>query len=292
MIVAVPCVASLLAVSLGVAHSPLAVGELQAGHESQLLIAKSKGKHSKGGGGHHPGLNSGGRTGFKHAAPSFDRGNVKPIGGWRDGNVRATNHGLQSDWQRAGDRWDHQRDRSFRKPDNNWERVGDRWDRHLDRVGDRFDNRVDRLDRRLDRWDDWGGRWPGWARRGWGVARPWNYGWYSNRNYNQQWGWWGARAAAWGIGSLATASIINNAVDDAIDAQRTTIIVPDSSYQLIYGSVAPTNDQSLSFTAVRGDSDVAFTADCRSGDLNGKAPGSVAEAQLLNAACQIAFGNG
>jgi hypothetical protein len=68
-------------------------------------------------------------------------------------------------------------------------------------------------------------------------------------------------------------------------------VVPDSNYRLIYGSVAPSNDQSLSFSAVNADQDVAFTADCRSGDLNGQAPASVAEAELLNAACQIAFGD-
>jgi hypothetical protein len=56
---------------------------------------------------------------------------------------------------------------------------------------------------------------PGWARPGWGVARPWNYGWYGGWA-TPTWGWWGARAAAWGVATLATAAIINDAVDDAV----------------------------------------------------------------------------
>jgi len=34
-----------------------------------------------------------------------------------------------------------------------------------------------------------------------------------------------------------------------------------------------------------------LTADCNAGLLNGVDPTSAAEAQLLNAACQVAFGN-
>jgi hypothetical protein len=34
-----------------------------------------------------------------------------------------------------------------------------------------------------------------------------------------------------------------------------------------------------------------WTADCRSGSLNGYQPAGSAEAQLLNAACQVAFGS-
>lgn len=32
-------------------------------------------------------------------------------------------------------------------------------------------------------------------------------------------------------------------------------------------------------------------ADCQDGELNGYAPNTAAEAQLLNAACQIAYGS-
>jgi len=74
---------------------------------------------------------------------------------------------------------------------------------------------------------------PGWARPGWGVARPWNTGWYGGWS-NPPWGWWGARAAVWGIGTLATAAVINNAVDAAINSQVSYIVVPNTSYQLLY----------------------------------------------------------
>lgn len=131
---------------------------------------------------------------------------------------------------------------------------------------------------------------PGWARPGWGVARPWNTGWYGSWN-SPTWGWWGARAAAWGIGTLATAAVINSAVDAAIDNQTTSIVVPNTSYQLLYGSVAPTGTASISFAIVADGSTYPLTADCQAGTLNGALPASAAEAELLNAACQVAFGS-
>lgn len=132
---------------------------------------------------------------------------------------------------------------------------------------------------------------PGWARPGWGVARPWNWGWYGGWN-NPPWGWWGARAAVWGIGTLATASVINSAVDAAINDQVSYIVVPNSSYQLLYGSVAPTGSASVSFAVTADGSTYQLTADCQSGTINGQDPATAAEAELLNAACQVAYGNG
>ncbi len=131
---------------------------------------------------------------------------------------------------------------------------------------------------------------PGWARPGWGYARPWNYGWYGGWA-TPTWGWWGARAAVWGIGSLATAAIINEAVDNAINSQQTMIIVPNSNYQLLYGTVQPTGSNSVQFNVSVDGSTYQLTADCQSGLLNGVQPASSAEAELLNAACQVAFGN-
>lgn len=313
MNVILPYMVSLLAANPGLQPVALPRGVWMPEHHSHHLVAKGKIKQSKDGGLQHQRRASSGRTGFQHVAPSFNRGNIKPIGGWRDGHVGATDvardariragnrrdgrdfttrGSLQNDWQRVDERWDRRHQRTLRQLDNDWQRVDDRWDRRLDRAGTRLDHRLNRIDRRLDRLDDWGGgRWPGWARRGWGLARPWNYGWYGNWNNNPPWGWWGARAAAWGIGTLATASIINHAVDDAIDAQSTTIGIPESEYRLIYGSVLPTSDQRINFIAVSNDTEIAFSADCSSGDLNGQAPATASEAELLNAACQIAFGN-
>lgn len=130
---------------------------------------------------------------------------------------------------------------------------------------------------------------PGWARPGWGVARPWNYGWYGGWA-TPSWGWWGARAAAWGVGTLATAAIINSAVDAAVASNQTTIVVPNTDYQLLYGTIQPSGTYGVSFDVSAGDSTYQLSADCQSGLLNGQEPQTAQEAELLNAACQVAFG--
>jgi hypothetical protein len=85
--------------------------------------------------------------------------------------------------------------------------------------------------------------------------------------------------------------VINNAVDDAINDQVSYIVVPDTSYQLLYGSVSPVGSQSVSFAVTADGSTYQLTADCQAGTLDGRTPSSAAEAQLLNAACQVAFGS-
>ncbi|KEF41255.1 MAG: hypothetical protein ER33_12510 [Cyanobium sp. CACIAM 14] len=130
---------------------------------------------------------------------------------------------------------------------------------------------------------------PGWARPGWGVARPWNHGWYGGWA-SPPWGWWGARAAAWGVGTLATAAIINSAVDAAVNSDQTTIVVPNTSYELLYGTVQPSGASAISFAVSADGSTYQLSADCGSGLLNGQEPQTAEEAELLNAACQVAFG--
>ena len=133
---------------------------------------------------------------------------------------------------------------------------------------------------------------PGWARPGWGYARPWNTGWYGGWA-TPAWGWWGARAATWGIASLATASVINAAVDSAVNANTTYIVVPNSSYELQYGTVEPypAGTVGVRFVATQAGSSYELSADCQTGYLNGREPATAAEAELVNAACQVAFGN-
>ena len=132
---------------------------------------------------------------------------------------------------------------------------------------------------------------PGWARAGWGVARPWgNVGWYGGWA-RPPWGWWGASAAAWGIGTLASAAIINSAVNSAINSQSTYIVVPDTDFQLLYGTVRPSGNSGVSFAATINGTTLEMTADCQAGTLNNQSPSSAAAAQLLNAACQVAYGN-
>jgi hypothetical protein len=46
----------------------------------------------------------------------------------------------------------------------------------------------------------------------------------------------------------------------------------------------------VSFEADNGYDTVRFNANCRDGTLNGGTPRNANEAQLLNAACQVAFG--
>ncbi|MEB3168130.1 MAG: hypothetical protein VKK97_05285, partial [Synechococcaceae cyanobacterium] len=131
---------------------------------------------------------------------------------------------------------------------------------------------------------------PGWARPGWGVARPWNWGWYGGWS-QPPWGWWAANAALWGIASLATAAMINNAVNHAISTNVSYIVVPNSGYQLQFGSVQPSGEATVSFVATANGTSYQLSADCNAGLLNGLPPASQPEAELLNAACQVAFGN-
>jgi hypothetical protein len=133
---------------------------------------------------------------------------------------------------------------------------------------------------------------PGWARHDWQRHRPWNHGWYGRGWYGNvpSWGWWAPQAAAWGISSLATAAMINDAVTAAIDRKQSTIAVPGSKDQLDYGSLAVPSNDVTTFVVNRDGRSFRMDADCRDGELNGHAPNDAAEAQLLNAACQIAFG--
>jgi hypothetical protein len=131
---------------------------------------------------------------------------------------------------------------------------------------------------------------PGWARPGWALARPWGYGWYGVSAV-PAWGWWGARAAAWGLTTLTTAAVINAAVNDAVDDHVSYIVVPNSDYQLQYGTVAPQGSDGVTFVVTSNGSSYQLNADCRSGTLNGRDPNTAAEAELINAACQVAYGS-
>ncbi|MEY3963361.1 MAG: hypothetical protein RLZZ106_616 [Cyanobacteriota bacterium] len=296
---------------------------------SELLARKGGGGGRSGGrsGGSRGGGGRGGSrgaSGFKHSGSSLNRGSKPPQGGWskkssgkaspsldrsgsknrndnRGGN-RSDNRNSKRDDRnrqtsndnRRGERNDSRNKNRDDRFDSRQDRRDDRWDSRDKRRDDRWDNRDNRRDdrwhNRNKRWDDRWDRYPGWARPGWGYARPWNYGWYGGWS-SPSWGWWGASAAAWGITTLTTAAIINAAVDDAVNAQSTTIVVPNSDYNLLYGTVQPVNDQSVRFAIDSGGSEVQMSADCRAGTLDGRSPNSAAEAELLNAACQVAFGN-
>ena len=156
------------------------------------------------------------------------------------------------------------------------------------RQGNRTDRVNDRSSTRRQAINTWDRNPPNWVNSNWTVNRPWRYGWYGGSTWNN-WGWWPGRAAAWGLGSLATFAVIDSLVDSAVSSQTSYIVVPDSDYSLYYSSVQPTGDL-VSFQADDGSNTLTFRADCRSGTLNGYPPQNADEAQLLNAACQVAFG--
>jgi hypothetical protein len=257
-----------------------------------------------------PRSGGGGNSGFRNAAPGMTRGSRRPQGGWtsnsrgrgtpaisgggrgadgsrRDRN-RVADRGPSADRGRQ-DRLDQRRDRRDDRLDQRRDRRDDRLDQRLDRANDRRDDRWRSTRRRWERWDRWYG-YPGWARPGWGAARPWPVGWYGGWS-SPRWSWWGPNAAAWGITTLATAAIINAAVDNAVARNTTYIVVPNSSYLLLYGTVRPVGSRSTSFAVVSDGYEIDLTADCDRGTLDGFVPESRAEAELLNAACQVAFGS-
>jgi hypothetical protein len=128
---------------------------------------------------------------------------------------------------------------------------------------------------------------PGWWGPGWAVSRPWTFGWFGG--IPGTWGWWGPSSVAWGISSLASAAIIAAAINSAVRANSSTIPVVDSPYQLVFGSVVPVGDQSVTFSFLFEGQAFQASADCKRGLLNDRPPEQQEEAQLLNAACKVAF---
>ena len=91
------------------------------------------------------------------------------------------------------------------------------------------------------------------------------------------------------MAGLATFSVINSLVNSAQNQQVSYIVVPSSDYSLYYPSITATGDV-VTFEADDGYETVRYSANCRQGTLNGSTPRNASEAQLLNAACQVAFG--
>jgi len=281
-----------------------------------------------GGGGGGGARKAGGHSGFSNAGGGLNRGSVKPTGGWsnkakvggggagggpslnrpaaaaRPAAVnRATTGTRPGGSIGSGDRMANRDKPATRELGRNGSRdLGRDGSRDLSRDVNRNLNRdVNRnVNRNISR--DVNRNWnrnvnlsnvnlyPGWARPGWGVARPWNYGWYGGWS-TPAWGWWGARAAAWGVTTLATAAIINAAVDDAVDDHNSYIVVPNTNYQLLYGTVQPSGSDSVSFVVQANGNDYQLNANCNQGTINGQEPSNAEEAELLNAACQVAYGS-
>lgn len=224
-------------------------------------------------------------TGFASAGSGLNRGTSRPSGGWssRVPADRATPSLNRGGFAQRNGGFDGGINRDFNRDVN----------RDVNRNVNRDVSRN--VNRNITR--NWGGNvnlagvnlYPGWARPGWAVARPWSYGWYGGWA-RPAWGWWGARAAAWGITTLATASVINAAVNSAVQNQVSYIVVPETDLQLLYGTVQPSGSNGVSFLVTDNGNSFRLTADCQEGTLNGTVPSSAAEAELVNAACQVAYG--
>ncbi len=278
------------------------------------LIAKKGGGGHKGKSGGSRKKSSRSKSGFKSSGSSMSKGKKQPKGGWSKksnhknnpsldnknksnnkkknnnkgnqakNNKKHDNKNKNNKQAKKNDRRDDKLDKREKKADRRDDRL-DKRDKKLDKRADRVDKKWDK---RYDRWDDRWDRYPGWARPGWGYARPWNYGWYDSGYRSSNWGW---NAAAFGLTTLTTAAIINSAVDNAVSNQTTYVVVPNTDYRLLYGTVEPINDQSVRFAVEAGSGETYFDADCNRGTLNGRNPTSASEAELLNAACQVAYGS-
>ena len=210
-------------------------------------------------------------------------------------NNRQTNQGTRQNNRQTnqGTRQNNRQTNQGTRQNNRNDAVNSRQDGRTNRTDTRQDGRSNRVDNRNDTYrkavNNWD-RYPnGWYSGGsWTNNRPGNYGWYGGSYWNN-WGWYPGQAAAWGIAGLATFSVINNLVNSAQKSQVSYIVVPSSSYSLYYPSVTASGDV-VSFEADNGSSTVRYSGNCKQGTLNGGAPRNADEAQLLNAACQVAFG--
>jgi len=252
--------------------------------EGQLLAQRGSraGGGSRSSGSRSSSRSSSGRTGFSN------------YGGGRQGQARSNSSSRQSNRQSnsTSRQSNRQSTRDSRQTNRN-DVVNSRQDGRNSRVDTRQSNRTDRVDNRNDtrrkavnNWNRYGNGW--YSSNRWYNNRPWNYGWYGGSYWNN-WGWYPGQAAAWGLASMATFGVINSLVNSAQSNEVSYIVVPDSEYSLYYPSVTATGD-TVTFDADNGSSTARYYADCREGTLNGRTPRYANEAQLLNAACQVAFG--
>ena len=276
------------------------------------LLAQRRGGGSRGGGSRSSrsrssGSRSSGRTGFSSYSGSGSRssGSRSSSRQSNQGSRQTNRQTNQSNRQGTRDtrqtnrtdainsRQDGRQGTRDTRQTNRNDAINSRQDGRTDRTDIRQSNRTDRTDIRNDtyrkainNWDRYG---KGWYSGGnWYNNRPWSYGWYGGSYWNN-WGWYPGQAAAWGLAGLATFSVINSLVNSAQNQQVSYIVVPSSDYSLYYPSITATGDV-VTFEADDGYETVRYSANCRQGTLNGSTPRNASEAQLLNAACQVAFG--
>ena len=247
----------------------------------------SRGGGSRGGGSRSSGSrsssrSSSGRTGFSSYSGSR-QGTRQSTRSNRQTTRSSTSSNRQS--ARSGTRDTRQTSRNSNIDSRQQGRTS-RTDQRQSGRNDRVNNRSNTRRDAVNNWDRYGNGW--YSGSSWSNNRPWNNGWYGGSYYNN-WRWYPGQAAAWGLAGMATFGTINSLVNSAQSSQVSYIEVPNSDYALYYPSVTATGDV-VSFEADNGYDTVRFNANCRNGTLNGGAPLNADEAQLLNAACQVAFG--
>jgi len=94
------------------------------------------------------------------------------------------------------------------------------------------------------------------------------------------------------VAGLATGAVIGGLVNAAANDQSPVFVVPNTGYQLNYGSVEGVGSYGVSFNYLINGTQLMGAANCQQGLLNGQVPNSVSQAQLLNAVCQVAYGSG
>jgi hypothetical protein len=187
--------------------------------------------------------------------------------------------GSRSSW--TGHNISHDQFNRFNKGGWNDDLIGGNFD------NDRFNRQVNLENNFYNRnYGDWN---RSWGNGGYWGSRPWGYGWY---NWSPDtWSWWGGSSLGWGLAALATGAVITDLVNDASEQQSPVIDVPDSDYQLNYATVDSVGSGGTDFSyAVAGSPPVKGAANCQQGLLDGQVPSSASQAQLLNAACQVAYG--
>jgi hypothetical protein len=239
------------------------------------LAAEARGGGFGGGGGFRGGGGFGG--GGYHWSGGADRG-LQGGGDWRSGYQGY--HPMYGAGTR--DNWGN----TNRVNDLNNNRVNDSFNN--DRFNnDTFNRQVNVNNNFYNR--DYNGWNNNWRNGGYWGNRPWNAGWYGGWG---GWGWWGANAAAWGVAGLATGAAIGSLVNAAANQQSTVIMVPNTSYQLNFGSVESVGSTGASFFYTVNGTQLLGAANCQAGLLNGQVPSDADQAQLLNAVCQVAYGSG
>ncbi|MEJ6584716.1 MAG: hypothetical protein QNL17_11410 [Synechococcus sp. ChSW.bin.154] len=252
----------------------------------------SRGGGSRGGGSRSSGSRSSGSRSSSRS--SSGRTGFSSYSGSRQGTRQSTRSNRQSARsgtrdQRQTSRGDNRGTRQNTRNSNIDSRQQGRTSRTDVRQSGRNDRVNNRSNTRRDAVNNWNRYGNGWySGSSWSNNRPWNNGWYGGSYYNN-WRWYPGQAAAWGLAGMATFGTINSLVNSAQSSQVSYIEVPNSDYSLYYPSVTATGDV-VSFEADNGYDTARFNANCRNGTLNGGAPLNANEAQLLNAACQVAFG--